>query len=196
MDLVEAVDVFAGGLELDLHFGAVDIGEGRTFFQLELGFGELALGGLQIDGALFGIGAILGALLFDLMAEIVVFGLGVAGGVDLSGGVEGGDQVALFDFGPVADQVSESEGSARSEDLGDENFGGVDGFDDAGEADFAVRAGGFAHDRRRGGFGNGRRGSRARRQEQDRYESGKLAHNTPHRLVSQIRRRIIRYWLM
>ena len=90
--------------------------------------------------ALFGVGAILSALLFDLMAEVVEFGLGVAGLIDLLGAIEDGDEVAFLDSGAVGDELGERHGAALAPDLGDEDFGGMDGFDGAGDADFALDA--------------------------------------------------------
>ena len=70
----------------DLGFEAVDFAEHGTLLQFDFGFGEIGLGLAKVGGALFGVGAVLGALLFDLMAEVVELGLGVAGLVDLLGG--------------------------------------------------------------------------------------------------------------
>ena len=110
------------------------------------------------DGALFGVGAILGAFLFDLVAEVVVFGLRFAGEIDLLGAIEDRDEVAFLDFGAIGNQFGEGHGSALAEDLGDEDFGGVDGFDDSGDADFALGArrvwsGGVSHGRGSAGAG-------------------------------------------
>ena len=67
-------------------FEAIDFAEDGAFLQLDFGLGEIGLGLAEVGDALFGVGAILGALLFDLMAEVVELGLGVAGVIDLLGG--------------------------------------------------------------------------------------------------------------
>ena len=55
--------------------------------------------------------------------------------------VEDGDEVALLDSGSVGDELGEGHGAALAQDLGDEDFGGVDGLDNSGDADFALGAG-------------------------------------------------------
>ena len=137
----QAVDVCAGGFQPDIRFETVDFAEYGTLLQFDFRFGEIGLGLAEIGDALFGVGAILGCLLFDLMAEVIEFGLGVAGLVDLLGGVEDGDEVARIHFGPVGDELGEGHGAALAKDLGDEDLGRVDGFHDAGDADFAFYAG-------------------------------------------------------
>src|SRR5437764_1362901 len=83
----------------------------------------ISLGGLQVDGPFRRIRPVFRPLLFDLMSQVVVFGLGVARSVNLSRGVEGRDDVALFHFRPVSDQMSQGHRTTRSENLGNENFG-------------------------------------------------------------------------
>ena len=99
----EAVDVGAGDTEADIGLEAVDIAEHRAFLELKGGLGEVGLGLAEVGGTFFGIGAILGLFLFDLMAEVVELGLSVAGEIDLLGAVEDGDEVAPIDSGPVGD---------------------------------------------------------------------------------------------
>ena len=136
--LFQAFDVFAGGLEFDFILETVDFAEGGSFLELDLGFGEIGLGLAEIGQALFGIGPVLGGLLIDLMAEIVEFGLGVAGVVELLSGIEQGDEVTFFDAGAVRDEFGEGHGAALAVNLRDEDFRGMDGFEDAGDADFVV----------------------------------------------------------
>ena len=155
----EAIDVVAGDVwSRTSVFEAVDFAEDGALLSSILGFGEIGFGLAEVGRALFGVGAILGALLFDLVAEVVEFGLGVAGVVDLLGAVEDGDEVAFLDFGAVGDEFGEGHGAALAPDLGDEDFGGMDGFDDAGDADFAFGARGA---RGGGGMGNGGGGAGA-----------------------------------
>jgi len=115
---------------------------------------------------LVGPGAILGCLLFDLMAEVIELGLGVAGLIDLLGGVEDGDEVAGVHFGPIGDELREGHGAALAEDLGDEDLGRMDGFDDAGDADFAFYSRGI------GGSGVGDRGRGTRAGGEEEKEGG------------------------
>ena len=150
----EAVDVGAGVLKADLGFEAVDFAEDGAFLEFDSGLSEIGLGLAEVGGALFGIGAILGAFLFHLVAEVVEFRLGVAGLIDLRGAVEDGDEVAFLDLGAVGDELGEGHAAALAPDLRDEDFGGADGFDDAGDADLALGARGVG----RGGVGNGRGG--------------------------------------
>jgi hypothetical protein len=139
----EAIDVGAGAVEADVGFETVDFTENGAFLELDGGLGEIGLGLAEVRGTLFGVRAVLGALLFDLMAEIVEFGLGVAGEIDLLGAIEDGDDVAQADFGSVGDEFGEGHGAALTPDLGDEDFGGADGFDGAGDADLAFEARGI-----------------------------------------------------
>ncbi len=119
-----------GDLDAHLGFEAIDFAEDGAFLELDLRLGEIGLGLAEVGDALFGVGAILGALLFDLMAEVVEFGLGVAGLIDLLGAIEDGDEVAFLDLGPIGDELGESHGTALAPDLRDEDFGGMDGFDE------------------------------------------------------------------
>ena len=144
----QAVHVGAGSLQADFGFEAVDFGEDGALLEFDAGFGEIGFGLAEVGGALFGVGAILGALLFDLVAEVVEFGLGVAGEIDLLGAVEDGDEVAFLDAGAVGDQLGQGHGAALAENLRDEDFGGVDGFDNSGDADFAFGAGRVGRRRR------------------------------------------------
>ena len=150
---------------LESHFGfeAVDFAEYGAFLEFDCGLGEIGFGLAEVGDALFGVGAILGALLFDLMAEVVEFGLRVAGEIDLLGAIEDGDEVALVDFGAIGDEFGEGHGTALAPDLGDEDFGGVDGFDGAGDADFAFGSRGVGG----GGVGNGRGGTGAGGEEEE-----------------------------
>jgi hypothetical protein len=141
--LSETIDVGTGDVEADVGFEAVDFTENGAFLELDGGLGEVGLGLAKVRGTLFGVGAILGALLFDLMAEIVELGLGVAGKIDLLSAIENSDEVALADFGSVGDEFGEGHGAALTPDLGDEDFGGADGFDGAGDADLAFEARGI-----------------------------------------------------
>ena len=111
--------------------------------ELDGGLGEIGFGLAEVRGTLFGVGAILGALLFHLMAQVVELGLGIAGEIDLLSTIEDGDEIALADFGSVGDEFGEGHRSALTPDLGDEDFGGTDGFDGAGEADLAFEARGI-----------------------------------------------------
>jgi hypothetical protein len=162
--LGEAIDVCAGVPEADVGLEAEDFAEYGTLLELDGGLGEIGLGLAEVGDALFGIGAILGAFLFHLMAEVVELGLGVAGLIDLLGAVEDGDEVAILDFGAIGDEFGEGHGAALAPDLRDEDLGGADGFDDAGDADFAFGAGGVG----RGGVGNGRGGGGASGEEEER----------------------------
>ena len=144
----------AGTLEANLGLEAVDFGEHGALLELDCGFGEIGLGLAEVGGALLGIGAILGAFLFHLMAEVVEFGLGIAGEIDLLGAIEDSDDVAFLDLGAVGDEFGEGHGAALTEDLGDKDFGGADGGDDAGDADLAFGVRGVG----RCGVGNGRGG--------------------------------------
>jgi hypothetical protein len=135
--LLEALDVngsnggfFLGPLE-------VDVGEDGPFLKLDLGFGEVGFSLAKIGNTLFGVGVVLRELLFHLMAEVLELGLGVAGVIDLLGGVEGGDQITFLDAGAVGDELGECHPIVLAVDLGDQNFGGVDGLDGAGDAHFA-----------------------------------------------------------
>jgi hypothetical protein len=160
----EAIDVGAGVVLADVGFEAVDFTENGALLELDGGLGEIGLGLAEVRGTLFGVGAILGALLFDLMAEIVELGLGVAGKIDLLGAIEDGDEVALANFRSLGDEFGEGHGAALTPDLGDEDFGGADGFDGAGEADLALEARGIG----RGGVGDGRGGGGTGGEEEDR----------------------------
>ena len=103
----------------------------------------------------FGVGAILGAFLFGLVAQVVEFGLGVTGQVHLLGGVKNRHQIAGCHLRAIWNQLGKGHGAALAPDLGDEDFGGVDGFEDAGDTDFALGARGVG----RGGMDNGRGGA-------------------------------------
>jgi hypothetical protein len=154
----KAIDLGAGVVEADVGFEAVDFTENWAFLELDAGLGEIGLGLAEVRNTLFGVGAILGALLFHLMAEIVEFGLGVAGEIDLLRAVEDGDEIALADFGSVGDELGEGHGAALTPDLGDEDFGGADGFDCPGDADLPFGARGIGSgsvDDWRGGLGTG-----------------------------------------
>jgi len=96
-----------------------------------------------------------------MMAEVVKFGLGIAGVFHLLGGVERVDEIAFLDAGAVRDEVGECERPAgASVDGGNQDFGGTDGLDRPGDAHLAF---GFGLGGRRwaGRLGNGRRGARA-----------------------------------
>jgi len=164
----EAIDVGAGVLEADLGFEAVDFAEDGAFLDLDSGLGEIGLGLAEVGGTFFGVGAILGAFLFHLVAEVVEFGLGVAGLIDLRGAIEDGDEVAFLYFGAVGDEFGEGHAAALTPDLGDEDFGGADGFEGAGDADFSFGARGVG----RGGMGNGRGGAGAGGKEEERNRDG------------------------
>jgi hypothetical protein len=77
-----------------------------------------------------------------------------------------GDEIALLDLGAVGDEFGKSHAATLTPDFGDEDFGGVDGFDEASDADFAFGAGGIrwcGMSDRQGGWGAG-----GENQEQDR----------------------------
>lgn len=102
------------------------------------------------------------------MAEVVELGLCVAGEIDLRCAIEDGDEVALLDFGAIGDEFGESHWAALAPDLRDEDFGGADGFDRAGDADFTfgsrgVRSGGVSY-----GRGSTRAGNEEREENGDR----------------------------
>jgi hypothetical protein len=157
---VEAIDVGAGGIEFDFGFEAIDFGEDGAFAQFDFGFGEIGFSLAQVSGALFGIGAILGTLLIDLMTEVVEFGGGVTGVVRLLGGIEDGDEVTFGDAGAVWDELGEGHGATLTPDLRNEDLGRMDGFDYAGDADFALGAGGIRGGKWRGeGDGGGTAGT-------------------------------------
>ena len=160
----EAIDVGAGILEADLGFEAVDFAEDGTFLDFDGGLGEIGLGLAEVGGTFLGVGAILGAFLFDLVAEVFELGLSVAGLIDLRGAIEDGDEIALLDPGAVGDEFGEGHAAALTEDLGDENFGGVDGFDGAGDADFAFGTRSVG----RSGMSNGRGGGGTGGEEEER----------------------------
>src|SRR5205085_12581324 len=84
---LKALDVC--GRDLGFGFGAlkIDIGEDGPFLQFDLGLGEVGFGLSKIRNAFLGVCVVLGDLLFDLMAQVLKLGLGLAGGVDLLGGV-------------------------------------------------------------------------------------------------------------
>ena len=152
LDLVRLSTCVRAASQSDVRFETIDFAEYGTLLQFDFRFGEIGFGLAEVGDALFGVGAILSCLLLDLVAEVIELGLGVAGLVDLLGGVEDGDEVARVYFGPVGDELREGHGAALAEDLGHENLGGVHGFDDAGDADFAFYAGGIGG----GGVGDGR----------------------------------------
>ena len=162
--LGEAVDMGAGTLDAHISFEAVDFAEYGALLQFDSGLGKIGFGLAKVGRALFGIGAILGAFLFDLVAKVVEFGLRIAGEIDLLGAIEDRDEVAFFDFGSIGNEFGEGHGSALAEDLGDEDFGGVDGFDGAGDADFAFGTRGVGG----GGMGDGRGGAGAGGEEEER----------------------------
>ena len=137
----EAFPVETGNAGLFLVFELLDFSEHGSFAELNFSLGEVGLGLLQVGGAVFAVGAILDAFLVGLMAEVVEFGLRVAGGVHLGGGVEAGDGVAGLDLSPVGDDVGEGHAAVISGNLGHEHLGGVDGLNDTGDADFAFLAG-------------------------------------------------------
>jgi hypothetical protein len=72
----------------------------------------------------------------------------------------------LIDFRAVGDEFGKSHGTALAPDLGDEDFGGADGFDGAGDADFTFGSRGVGGR----GVGNGRDSTRAGNEE--RKENG------------------------
>jgi hypothetical protein len=154
--------VSAGTLEFDVGFQAINLAEDGAFLKLDSGFGEIGLRLAKVGHALFRIGAILGTFLLDLMAEVVKFGLRIAGKIDLLGAIEDGDEVAFLDFGSIGNQFGKSHGSPLAENLGDKNFGGADSFDSAGDADFAFATRSVGS----GGMGNGRSWAGAGCQEQ------------------------------
>ena len=90
--------------------------------------------------------------------------MGVAGLIDLLSAIEDGYEVAFLDSGAVVDEFGEGHGAALAPDLGDEDFGGVHGFEDTGDADFAFGARGVG----RGGVGDGRGGGGTGGEEEDR----------------------------
>jgi hypothetical protein len=177
----EAIDVGAGVVLADVGFEAVDFTENGALLELDGGLGEIGLGLAEVRGTLFGVGAILGALLFDLMAEIVELGLGVASKIDLLSAIEDSHEVAQADFGPVGDEFGEGHGAALTPDLGNEDFGGVDGFDGAGDADLAFDARGIGS----GGVGDWRRGLGTGGEEE---QGNRDRQRRRHEVVSGIRR--------
>src|ERR1035437_6265582 len=164
----EASDVSAGVLEANVGFEAVDFAEDGTFLDLDSGLGEIGLGLAEVRDAFFGVGTILGAFLFHLVSQVVELGLGVAGLIDLRGAVEDGDEVAYLYLGAVGDELGEGHPAPLTEDFGDEDFGGADGFEGAGDADFAFGARGVG----RGGVGNRRDSAGAGGEEKERDRDG------------------------
>src|SRR5260370_42192075 len=75
------------------------------------------------------------------MAEVLKFGLGVAGLIDLLGAIEDGDKIAFLDTGPVGDELSKCHRAALAPDLRHEDFGGMERLESAGEPDFALATG-------------------------------------------------------
>jgi len=132
--------VGSGVLRLHLGFEAIEFGEDRSLLQLNFGFGKVCFGLTKVRGALLRIGAILGHLLFDLVAEVLILRFGVAGQVELLGAIEDSDEIAFLDTGPVGDEFGEGHGAALSPYLRHQNFGGVNGLNQAGDTDFASDA--------------------------------------------------------
>jgi hypothetical protein len=97
------------------------------------------------------------------MAEIVELGLRIAGEIDLLCAIEDGDEVALVDFGAIGDEFSEGHWATLAPDLGDEDFGGTDGFDDTGDADFTFGSRSVGS----GGVGYGGRSTRTGNEERE-----------------------------
>jgi hypothetical protein len=96
--------------------------------------------------------------LFDLVTKVVEFRLRITSEIDLLGAIKDRDEVAFLDFGSIGNEFGEGHRSALAEDLGNEDFGGVDGFDSAGDANFAlgtrrVWRGSMSHGRGSGGTG-------------------------------------------
>ena len=72
---LQALHVLGGNLSVDFVFQAVDGAEERSLLHLDARLGEVGLGLLEVGRALLGVGAVLGALLVHLVAEIVELGL-------------------------------------------------------------------------------------------------------------------------
>src|SRR6185369_2167834 len=123
----EAIHMSARTLDANISLEAVDLAEHGALLQFDSGLGKIGFRLAKVGHTLFGIGTILGAFLFDLVPKVVEFRLGVAGEIDLLGAIKDRDEVALFDLGPIGNEFGEGHGAALAEDLGDEDFGGVDG---------------------------------------------------------------------
>src|SRR6185369_11414722 len=162
----EAIHMSARTLDANISLEAVDLAEHGALLQFDSGFGKIGFRLAKVGHTLFGIGTILGAFLFDLVPKVVKFGLRIAGEIDLLGAIKDRDEVAFLDFGSIGNEFGERHRSALAEDLGDEDFGGADGFDGAGDADFAlgtrrVWRGSMSH-------GRGSRGAGGKEDERDR----------------------------
>ena len=75
--LLEALHVFARNLHLLYVLQTIDLRENRTFLQFHLGLGKIGLGLLEIGRTFFKIGTVLRLLLFHLVSQVVVLGLGI-----------------------------------------------------------------------------------------------------------------------
>jgi len=101
-DIVKMPGAFEAGnvrlsiLELRLVFQTIDFTEDRSLAQLQLGFGQVGHGLLQVGRAFFGISAVLLLALIHLVAQVLILALRVARVVYLLGPFKFRQDVALF----------------------------------------------------------------------------------------------------
>jgi hypothetical protein len=87
----------------------IQIAQNGAFLDIDFGFIEIGLGLNEIGIAFFGVVSLFGALLIDLMGEIVKLGAGFASGFDLIGGIELGEELAGLYAGTIFDDLQQSE---------------------------------------------------------------------------------------
>jgi hypothetical protein len=137
---LQARHVVLAILDFDLGFLAVDIAEDGAFAHFNLRLGEVCHGLFKIRLSLSGVVAMLGGFLFNLMAEVFVFGCGIAQGLLLFGGVEFGEEVAFVYLDAVLYEAGERGlAAALTFDEWDLNYVGMQRLYDTADAKCSPR---------------------------------------------------------
>src|SRR5262249_24167127 len=88
--LLQAGHVILRVLQLYLALLLLDVTQDGAFANFYLCFSQVGLGGLKVGGSFLGVAVVLGQLLVDLMAEVVILGLSVSKADQLGDSVEDG----------------------------------------------------------------------------------------------------------
>lgn len=104
---LETCDVFLRVFELNRILFLIDFAQNRTLADLDLRLFEVRLRLLQVGRPLFSVALMLGPLLIDLMAEVIVFGLRFAGELQFVSTVEFGQQIPRVHGGAVLNQAGQ-----------------------------------------------------------------------------------------
>ncbi len=132
---LQAGHMFPRVIKFDLVFLLVDFAEDGTFPDFDFGLVEIGLGLLEIGSSLFGVVAMFGGLLFDLVFQIVVLGFAFAEELQFIGAVEFSEDLTGFDYRSVGDELGEGEIAASAFDPRHLDGSHIDRLDGSGGAD-------------------------------------------------------------